>query len=324
MSSKHTLTSLLLAISIASKAQVWGLSGGYLLQKSQGNVAMLSRSNATQVYAMGSLGPATQLGALNSFYIAVQSPISKNTYIGLSATQYEHNLLNNKAITINVAQKIKLSAKSSLSLGLNIGAAKTNFDLNTDYGLAYKAAEDILVPQKGSTFNLKVPDISQYAASQAIIGAGVYLNFEKLHIGFGIPNLIKNMQPSTKYPYADSLIERPAYLSIERDVVLNKNFSLSTGINYRASSNAYQKGFDVLAALWYKQKYSLGLAQQRITAEAGQKPLLATAEVSIGKARLAYNFNLGPSQPYTNIKQQILLRLDIDLLKPKDETSTIK
>ena len=64
----------------------------------------------------------------------------------------------------------------------------------------------------------------------------------------------------------------------------------------------------------------MGLLQQRLGSSSlsQNRPLLAVAEVVVNKVRLAYSYNLAnTSTNYTNIKQQILLRLEIDYIKKK-------
>ncbi len=305
-------------------AQLSGQTESYPLNKIGYNSAYIANNGKASFTAIGQYGKNAEPGSLKNYYLALETPISKNLGAAIQFSNYSNLLFNNKTITIGFSNKIKLGETSSISIGLSAGAVNTKYDFETDYGLSIvKEAADF----KTSTdfpSSTKAGNINQFAENQYVLGAGIFLNASSWHFGFAIPNILKNEIPVDISTITKVQLERPAYLSVEKDFNLNQKWKLTAGSLYRFSKNEYQKGLDINTAFWFDKKYSLGIWQQRLGSKSGaeNKPLLAVAEVIVNKVRLAYSFNLtNNSANYTNIKQQILLRLDIDYLKKKQNNN---
>jgi type IX secretion system PorP/SprF family membrane protein len=308
-------------------AQQIGFTESYPINQLGYNAALAAQNGNASFTALGQYGKNGEPGSMKNYYMAFEAPIGNSMGAAIQFSNYSHLLINNKAVSFSFSKHLKLDEKSSLSVGINGGVANSEYDFESDYGLSIIAEADksatSAIPNK-----TKFSPINTFSESQYLLGAGIFFNTNSWHLGLSIPNILKNEVPkdlSTKELVA---LERPAFISIEKDFKLSQKWQITAGSLYRFSNNEYQKGLDLNTAIWFNKKYSIGLWQQRLGAKSfgENKPLLAITEVVINKVRLAYSFNLtNNSANYTNIKQQILLRLDIDYLKkkPKDNAASL-
>ena len=318
---KKILIFSFLLFSFCTIGQQTGLTETYTLNKLGTNPALASYDQKMRFVAIGQYGKANELGSLKNYYLSVEMPVFKSTGASIQYSDYANFLLKSNTLAVGLAQHIKISDNATLSMGLNGGISHIKYDFTSDYGLSYvQEVNKSVVDPSAMASSKSTTSIKNFAGDRYLLGGGVFLNAQKWHIGVAIPNIIKNKLPDSQDPAVKYTLERPAFISLERDINLNKNLKIVGGGLYRISNLPFNKGLDLQASIWLQKKYSLGLWYQRIGALAStqNRPLLATAEISIKNARLAYNFNLtNQAAVYTNIKQQIMLRLDIDYLKKK-------
>jgi type IX secretion system PorP/SprF family membrane protein len=314
-------------VSSFAYSQQTGQTENYLLNKLGTNSALASIDQEAHVTALGQYGPANCLGSLKNYYFAAEIPLMKSFGLALQYSSNSFKLADSKTVTLGIAKHIDLGDKLKISLGVNGGYSNTEFDFTSDYGISLmkKGTVDkstsIISGPNGPMFSQNSNNFKQ---DQYLLGAGVFLNSDTWHVGFSVPNLVKNTVPNYMDPSKTVVLERPAFLSVQKDLKLNKKFSLTTGGLYRFSKiNPAQRGLDLQASLWLNEKYSLGFWYQRIGAKQASnmnesKPLVIVTETIINKLRLGYAFNFSnnPSN-FTNIKQQVMLRIDIDYLKKK-------
>jgi hypothetical protein len=315
------INSLFIFLAYTSAAQIAGLNNGYVVDKGQYNPAFWNNNNKAQLTVGGWLGPKTSLGAAENMYTSIRVHIYKNIQLGLMASNYAHEVSKTTAFVASASYKAQLNSSNYVTLGMQLGNATTKFDYSNGFGLSYQTQQSADKTASPASYAGQLDQLKTYANSQTLLGVGIFANFAKWQIGAALPNIIKNKQPNTQIPYNEQVLERPGFIQIERTFILQENWQLLAGVNHRLSKNIYQKGLDIQSVLNYKKKYGLGLIQQRISATKGQKPLLALAEVSIKNTTLAYTLNLSSnSYPFTTIRQQVLLRLDIDWLGQKQKT----
>lgn len=310
---------LFFLLKVAS-AQQAGITESYPIHKLGYNAAAAAQNGQASFTAIGQYGTGGQPGSLKNYYLALETPIIKNIGAAIQFSNYSNLLFNNKTIAISLSNQFKLNENTKLSLGVSGGVVNSKYDFETDYGLSIVKEKVDIDPTTAFPSSSKSANFNKFAENQYLLGAGVFVNSKTWHIGFAIPNIIKNEVPADLNTNTKVQLERPAYISLEKDIVLNPKWKIIAGSLYRFSKNEYQKGFDINAAFWYNKKYSLGLLQQRLGSSSlsQNRPLLAVAEVVVNKVRLAYSYNLAnTSTNYTNIKQQILLRLEIDYIKKK-------
>lgn len=313
------LVFLLFLVKTATGQQA-GLTESYPIHKLGYNAALAALNGQSSFTAIGQYGLNADPGSLKNYYLALEAPLFKNIGAAIQYSNYSNLLFNNKTLAISISNQFKLNENTALSIGVSSGIVNSKYDFETDYGLSIvKENADTQLPSAFPSTS-KTANINQFAESQYLLGAGLFLNAKTWHIGLAIPNIIKNEVPADINTNTKVLLERPAFASIEKDFIVNSKWKIIAGSLYRFSKNEYQKGFDLNAAFWYNKKYSLGLWQQRLGSNSlsQNRPLLAVAEVVVNKVRLAYSYNLSNnSSNFTNIKQQILLRLEIDYLKKK-------
>jgi type IX secretion system PorP/SprF family membrane protein len=322
---------LLISFIFINKAigQHQGFTESYPINKLGINPALAGSDPKMRFSAIGQYGKANELGSLKNYYVSLEVPILKSIGTSIQYSDYSNLLVKYNTLAVGFAKHFQINDKTSLSFGLNGGTSNVKYDYKSDYGLSYlQELNDKTVvknPDKGSLLpsgSFGQNSVNQFAENQYLLGAGVFLNADKWHIGFAIPNLVKNKLPDNQDPAIKYVVERPAFLSLERDFDLTKKISLKSGTLYRFTKNEYSKGLDLQTSVWLNKKYSLGIWYQRIGAKSidQNKPLLGVAEIIVSKARLAYSFNLSKnSNNFTNIKQQVMLRLDIDYLKKKQK-----
>lgn len=309
----------LFLVKTASSQQV-GLTESYPIHKLGYNAALAAQNGQASFTAIGQYGLSDQPGSLKNYYLAFEAPLFKNIGAAIQYSNYSNLLFNNKTIALSLSNQFKLSENTTLSLGVSGGMVNSKYDFETDYGLSIVQEKADIQSPSAFPSTSKTANINQFSENQYLLGAGVFLNSKTWHIGFAIPNIIKNEVPADLNTNTKVKLERPAFISLEKDLILNPKWKIIAGSLYRFSKNEYQKGVDINTAFWYNKKYSLGLWQQRLGSKSlsQNRPLLAVAEVVVNKVRLAYSYNLSnTSTNYTNIKQQILLRLEIDYLKKK-------
>ncbi len=315
--------SLILIMLFANYAftQQMGHTESYPLNKLGYNPAIASIDKKAHLTAIGQYGDNNSLGSLKNYYLAAEISILKTAGLAIQYSDYSDLLLKNKTFSFGLSKHFKINDKATLSFGLSTGFVNSKIDYNTDYGLSViKEEEKTSAAFKPTSSNNQAK--MEIGESQYLLGGGIFLNAEKWHLGFSIPNLIKNELPADLTQSTKIVLERPAFLSIEKDFKFSEKLKLTSGGLYRFSKNEFQKGLDIQSSIWLKEKYSLGLWYQRIGAKSigNNKPLLATTEIIVNKVRLSYSFNLtNNAANYTNIKQQIMLRLDIDYLKEKQK-----
>lgn len=301
--------------------QQMGHTESYPLNKLGYNPAMASIDRKAHFTTIGQYGDNNSLGSLKNYYLAAEIPLLKSAGLAIQYSDYSNLLLKNKTLSFGFSKHLKINEKANISFGINTGFVNSKIDYNTEYGLSIVKEADkssaSFIPPSGT-----MQGKNEVVESQYILGGGVFFNAEKWHLGFAIPNLIKNDLPADITQTTKVILERPAYLSLERDFSINKKFKITSGGLYRFSKDEFQKGLDIQSSIWLKEKYSLGLWYQRIGAKSlgVNKPLLATTEIIVNKVRMGYSFNLtNNAANFTNIKQQIMLRLDIDYLKKKQK-----
>lgn len=317
---------LLISIFIINNAfgQQQGLTETYILNKLGVNAALASVDNDAHFTAIGQYGPANEIGSLKNYYLAIELPIMKSYGLSAQYSDFSNLLVKNNTVVLGLSKHFQLNDKTKLSFGLSSGVATTKYDYNSDYGISFVKEMD-LSTSKSTTSSFGPFKPKEYSGQQYLLGGGVFLNADKWHFGFAIPNIIKNKMPDIADSNKEYLAERPAFFSVEKDIKMSDKLKLTSGGLYRFSKNSFQKGLDLQTSIWLKEKYSFGIWYQRIGAKniIGQsRPLVAVVELIIKKARLAYNFNLNSQSNYTNIKQQVMLRLDIDYLKKKQNNAT--
>jgi type IX secretion system PorP/SprF family membrane protein len=302
-------------------AQQTGLTETYSINKIGYNPAAAGSENSIRITAIGQYGNINTLGSLKNYYLAAETQLQKSIGIALQYSNYSYNLIDHKAVSISITKHLPIGEKSKLSFGITSGLVNSKLDFTSNYGLTYitksknVSETDLQAAQKTPQNNFE-----NFAEKQWLLGVGIYFNAEKWHLGFAIPNAIKNKMPVDLTTGTKTELARPAFLSLERDFELTNKIDLKAGSLYRFTNNIYQKGLDINANIWLNKKYSLGLMYQRIGAEniCNGKPILAMAEVIIKKARLAYTFNINNKcNEYTNIQQAVMFRLDIDYIKNK-------
>ncbi len=319
---KYFILILLFIFSASARAQVAGISNGYLLQASQANIAQITNNDSYKAYAMLQLGPKNELGGLENYYLNLQSKLLKhNMAFSVQFSNLDYKLLHSKTINLALAKRLQLSPKTNISVGVNIGTSRNTINFDNDYGLSV-----IAEAMKSTSYTSKSQmSANNYDKNQTIFGAALYANVDTWHVGFAVPNMIKNSQPQSAFPFDEQVLERPGFFSLEKDLKLNDKLEFLPSVYYRFSSDAFQKGADVVAQLRYLKKYKVGLAQQRIGQTEGYKPLLAMAEVAIKNTGLAYTINLkSENSDFTNIKQQVMLRVDLDFLGNKQQVKSGK
>lgn len=299
--------------------QLMGITETYPLNRLGINPAMASYDQKLRFNAIGQYGKANEIGSLKNYYLSVEMPILKTNGISVQYADYSNLLLKSNTINLGIAHHIKFSDKTSFSVGLSGGISNMKYDYESDFGISYvKEADKAALDPSSMASSKSTQSLNKFEANNYLLGAGIFLNVDKWHLGFGIPNIIKNKLPDSQDLTKNYQLERPAFLSIERDFMLHEKLKLVSGGLYRFSKLPIQKGLDLQASFWYNSKYSLGVWTQRIGSETflnNKRPLLATAEIAIKNARLAYNFNINKATGYTNIKQQVMLRIDIDYVK---------
>jgi type IX secretion system PorP/SprF family membrane protein len=314
---------VLLFASIRITAQNAGFIETYPQNKLGYNPAFSGNENKMKITTIGQYGANNKLGSLKNYYLAAEIPIFKAAGIALQYSDYSYNLTKNKILSINIAKHIKFNAKTSLSYGITTGIADTRLDYESDYGISYlkeskSAFDSDKINVSKSSINPN-EQIQKFAENQYLLGAGIYFNADKWHFGFSVPNIIKNKSPKDAAVSTKIDLDRPAFLSIERDFQLNKTLDLKTGGLYRFSKNTLEKGLDIQTSLWLNKKYSLGLWYQKLSTNncCENNPILATSEIVVKKVRLGYSVKLKDNKNYTNVKQAVMLRIDIDYLKNK-------
>ncbi|MES2795180.1 MAG: type IX secretion system membrane protein PorP/SprF [Bacteroidota bacterium] len=302
-------------------AQQTGLTESYPFQKLGHNPALASLDQKLHAVVLGQYGDLNETENLKNYYLAMEVPILKSMGLAVQYSDYSYNYTYLKNLSLSISKHIKLGENTTFSYGFTGGQVNTTIDYENNNTLTVVKEAD----KNSSAIISKTPinSAGQYSENQYLLGAGVFLNANQWHIGIAIPNIIKNQIPLVIDPNTQVVLERPAYFSLEKDFKLSDKLKLTSGGLYRFTKNPYQKGLDIQSSVMLNEKYSLGLWYQRIGAEQiknQNKPLLVVAEIIIKKARLAYSVNLiNNSSSYSNIKQQIMLRLDIDYLKKKQK-----
>jgi type IX secretion system PorP/SprF family membrane protein len=319
---KYFILILFIFIKLTIFGQQTGLTENYVLNKLGSNPALASIDNKARLMATGQYGPNALNGNLKNYALTLEMPILKNSGISMQYSDFNYKLSKIKMLTIGIAKHVKFGDLGTISIGLNGGVANNQLDFSSDYGLSV-VSEIGKSASSSADYQILKPSTlpTDFRKNQYLIGAGIYLNYDTWHLGFSKPNMIKNAIPDYLNPTKMQILERPTFISLQKDIKISSKISLTSGGLYRISKiNKAQQGLDLQTSIWLNKKYSVGLWYQRIGNQTTNdpKPIIALTEVIINKVRLgyAYNFNEKPGT-FTNIKQQIMFRLDFDYIKKK-------
>lgn len=125
-------------------------------------------------------------GAPKTQTFTIHSPVYKDAVnLGLSFVNDKIGPMNNTAIALDYAFRVKLSSRSKIALGLKFGINTYNFDLTSMDALN---ANDTQANMSERTWT---PNL----------GFGLYYAMDKFYLGFSVPKLVEN-----NYHYARSVL----------------------------------------------------------------------------------------------------------------------
>ncbi len=325
---KTTLFILTIFIWQGASAQNAGITDTYVFNKLAINAATSCNNNKAKVLVISQLSDKNAIRGIHNNYVAIEMPISNKIGAAIQYSDFSLKLNKTKSFQIGLSKHFAVGDKATFSIGANGGISSTVMDFTSDFATSLlsqfesnPAASTSYDKTSGSFLSRGQFPSNDISQNQYLFGAGIYLNAEKWHLGFSVPNMIKNKTINFLDPTKEVVLERPAFLTVEKDFILSKQLTLKTGTLYRFSKlNPYTKGLDIQSSIWLKQKYSLGFWYQHIGSKIFNEPhpFMATTEVIFKKLRLGYSYNLRDNNKMaSNIRQQIMFRIDIDYIKKK-------
>ncbi len=235
--------------------------------------------------------------------------------VGFQAYHDQIGHFNNTGLYLSYAYKVSISASTTLSMGMQLGASNLVGNLadvkrtlnNNDIDPAFKGTTSKWLPN---------------------VGAGLYLSNDKGYIGIAVPSLIRN--PLRDYAGATDTAarakqERHYFLMAGMAFPLNEMLVLKPSVLVKATKEA--TALDVNVNLWIQDRLAVGaswrtnnrkfsspFSNQNGDAVIGLLEIQANDQFRIG---YSYDFMLNALQSAQKGTHEIMLRYEFGFRKSK-------
>ena len=236
-------------------------------------------------------------GAPTTSNFFIHSPISDKMEAGISIVSDDiGDIVNESNVFADLAYKIDMEEKGTLSFGVKVGATFFNVDYN---GLEFESGDMFTDPLFMENLN----------RTNFNMGIGMYYNTDNYYIGFSVPTLLKGK-------HLDE--ENGRYRGVE-----NPHMFLTGGYVFDLSSELKFKpafmlkgvkgaplSLDVTGNVLYNNRIEFGVGYRTDDAVMGLFNILVTPELKMG---YAYDYTLSNHGPYSNGSHEFMILYNLDL-----------
>lgn len=273
--------------SLESKAQQEPLYSQYMFNTLAINPAYAGSRDVLSMTALGRFQWAGVPGAPTTYTYTIDMPVSQEK-MGVGLQLYSdaigEGVLRNSGAYGSYAYKVKVGARTTMSLGVQAGATFVNQMFSKVTGVGnddvFSSANDI---------NRVLPNV----------GGGIYISNDRGYIGFSVPQIIQHTFSAFKSGDGNTVVgrwQRHYYLMM--GLVLGKgNVKLkpSTMIRYTPGSPL---GVDGNLNLWLKDKIAFGISGRISQFESSGKYLMDAA-IGMIELQLSPQLRLGYAYDFT-------------------------
>ena len=249
MMKKITITIIIISgLAFMAHSQQIPINNQYLINKFSLSPAYAGYNENLEAFISYRKNWVGVTGAPRSLVFNINGAVNEKMGLGGTVINEQVGIFSTFSALVCYAYHLKLSGKSSLSIGVDAGLFDSNIDLS-----------------KSNTQGSLDPVImSSSDMSKTVFdaGAGILLRYQKLNIGLAIPRLIQSTVESETTDSSIYTFERHYRIHLSYSIDLNRNWQIDPHVVLMQSQNS-PMFYDVAALIKYQQRLWVGTTYRK-------------------------------------------------------------